>query len=177
MTKPVIVLEVDVRALAADGADAAFLVVDVVAHVLVQLLELAAVGGVDRADAERALRERVGAAAVEIEEPDRLEREQFAVGDEVRERHAFEEAQPREPLADVERHDVLAAVVACRPARRDVLIRRHRLAVRNWDGFEVRLGRSLFCAFVERVEQVVECVRARASCQRLATPSIGRRLA
>ena len=63
---------------------------------------------------ERALDERVGPAPVEVEEADRLGRQQRAVGDEVRERHALEQPQPREPLAQLERDDVLAVVVGVR---------------------------------------------------------------
>ena len=47
--------------------------------------------------------QRVGPAAVEVEEADRLRRQQVGVGDEVAERHACEQPQPGQPAAQLAR--------------------------------------------------------------------------
>ena len=90
---------------------------------LVQLRELDPVGGVHRADAERALHQSVGGVAVEVEEPDRLRRRQVGVGDEVAERDAFEQPQPGQEPQDVGRHDAVGRDAVLDAAVRSAIAR------------------------------------------------------
>jgi hypothetical protein len=74
------------------------------AHHAVERLQGRAVGGGDGADRQGALDERVGPAAVEVEEADRLGRQQRGVGHEVAEGHALQQPQARQPEPQVARH-------------------------------------------------------------------------
>ena len=98
--------------------------VDLVADHRVERLERRPVGGRHGADAQRALHQRVGPAAVEVEEPDRLRRQQRGVGHQVAERHRLQQPQPGQPEPQVAGHPPRPGVRGvgdlrpARPARR-----------------------------------------------------------
>ena len=121
------------RGLAARQAHEPLFLVDLVAQLAMQLLELRAVGGVHRADAQRSLNERVGPRAVDVEEPDRLGRQEERIRHEVREWHALEQPEARQPLSQLARDDAVAELL--------VLIRRRRLDRRD-RGHDRLPGRS-----------------------------------
>ncbi len=85
------------RRVAPDQAHRALVAVELVADAAVQRLQVIAVERRDGPDRQHALHQRVRPVAVEIEEADRLEREQRAVRHEMRERDALEQPHAREP--------------------------------------------------------------------------------
>ena len=56
------------------------------------------------------MRHRVRPRAIDVEEPDRLERQQRGVGDEIVERHAVQQPHASEEATQLARHDVVSVV-------------------------------------------------------------------
>ena len=123
-------------------AHGALLFVDLVAQLAVQLLELGAVGGVHRADAERPLNQCVGPRPVDVEKPDRLRRQEQRIGHEVGEWHVLEQPETGKTLREIARDDALAELL--------VLVRRCRLELdRDLERREDHLAREHLDAHTE----------------------------